>query len=49
MGLEKMPSRPDTERKAEWETCPRCSGTGKASGNDPCGRCKGTGKIQSAR
>ncbi len=47
MGLEKLPNQPSSERKAESETCPRCSGSGK-SGSDPCGRCKGTGKIPSA-
>ena len=49
MSLEKMTNRPGSERKAEWETCPRGSGTGKASANDACGRCKGSGKIPSAR
>ena len=48
MGLEKLPNQPSSERKAEWENCPRCSGSGK-SGSEPCGRCKGTGKIPSAR
>jgi DnaJ-class molecular chaperone len=47
MGLEKMPNR--TGDKAEYETCPRCGGSGKASANDSCGRCKGNGKIPSAR
>jgi DnaJ-class molecular chaperone len=49
MSLEKMPNRPAGERKAEWETCPRCGGSGKASATDSCGRCKGSGKIPSAR
>jgi DnaJ-class molecular chaperone len=47
MGIEKLPS--GREGKGELETCPRCSGRGKASGNDPCGRCHGTRKIPSAR
>ena len=33
MGLEKMPNRPGSERKAELEDCPQCSGTGRSSGN----------------
>ena len=45
MSLEKMPNQPGSERKAEWETCPRCGGSGK-SGSDPCGRCKGAGKLR---
>lgn len=48
MGIEKMPNAKEG-RRLEEETCPRCEGTGRASGNDKCGRCKGTGKIPSAR
>ena len=47
MGIEKLPS--GREGKGELETCPRCSGTGKAYGNDKCGRCSGTGKDTRAR
>jgi DnaJ-class molecular chaperone len=47
MSIEKMPNRPGA--KAEFETCPRCGGSGKSSGNESCGRCKGSGKIPSAR
>jgi DnaJ-class molecular chaperone len=47
MGIEKLPS--GRESKGELETCPNCSGTGKASGNAKCGRCNGTGKLRSAR
>jgi len=46
MGIEKTPNR--TGDKAEFETCPRCGGSGK-SGSETCGRCKGSGKIPSAR
>ena len=35
MGLEKMPNR--SGDKAEYETCPRCAGSGKASASEPCG------------
>lgn len=31
--------------KAEYETCPRCSGSGK-SGSEPCGPCKGRARYR---
>lgn len=48
MGIEKMPNRPGTERKAEYETCPNCKGTGYVK-SEKCTRCNGTGKLPSAR
>jgi DnaJ-class molecular chaperone len=49
MSKKKLPLAQEGEAIVEYETCPRCRGTGRGYGIDDCGKCNGAGRIPLAK